>query len=164
MAQFLRSPRAVRNFPVQFPTELHRALGQVALGLLVRCDEELIDERVRQPCRHGHFGRVLSDTRLRLLLLLACRPYEVRGRGRGRKKNSLCGWWTTRVPAPARASRSAYMCGSATLDGAPFFRSLVNEVHRGPQKKTLTSSLWISHGGGVDARSNPVIVSKTTFE
>src|SRR6266852_3418133 len=28
----------------------------------------------------------------------------------------------------------------------------------------VTSSLWISHGGGVDARSNPVIVSKTTFE
>lgn len=28
----------------------------------------------------------------------------------------------------------------------------------------ITSSLWISHGGGVDVRSNPVIVSKTTFE
>jgi hypothetical protein len=28
----------------------------------------------------------------------------------------------------------------------------------------ITCSLWISHGGGVDARSNPVIVSKTTFE
>jgi hypothetical protein len=28
----------------------------------------------------------------------------------------------------------------------------------------VTSSLWISHGGGVDARSNPVIVSKTTLE
>ena len=28
----------------------------------------------------------------------------------------------------------------------------------------VTSSLWISHGGGVDARSNPVSVSKTTFE
>jgi hypothetical protein len=30
--------------------------------------------------------------------------------------------------------------------------------------RIITSSLWISHGGGVDARSNPVIVSKTTFE
>lgn len=28
----------------------------------------------------------------------------------------------------------------------------------------VTSSLWISHGGGVDARSRPVIVSNTTFE
>ena len=28
----------------------------------------------------------------------------------------------------------------------------------------VTSSLWMSHGGGVDARSNPVIVSNTTFE
>jgi hypothetical protein len=28
----------------------------------------------------------------------------------------------------------------------------------------ITSSLWINHGGGVDARSSPVIVSKTTFE
>lgn len=40
MAQSLRSPRAIRNFPVQVPTELHRALGQVALRLLVRRDEE----------------------------------------------------------------------------------------------------------------------------
>jgi len=28
----------------------------------------------------------------------------------------------------------------------------------------VTSNLWINHGGGVDARSNPVIVSKTAFE
>lgn len=52
MAQFLRSPRAIRNFLVQVTTELHRALGQVALRLLVRRDEELVNERVRQPSRH----------------------------------------------------------------------------------------------------------------
>lgn len=51
-AQFLRSPRAIRNFLVQVTTELHRALGQVALRLLVRRDEELVNERVRQPSRH----------------------------------------------------------------------------------------------------------------
>ena len=67
MAQFLRSPRAIRNFPVQVATKLHRALGQVALRLLVRRDEELVDERVRQPSRHGRFRRVLCETRFRLL-------------------------------------------------------------------------------------------------
>ena len=62
MAQFLCSPSAIRNFPVQVSTELHRALGQVALHMLVRRDEELVEERVRQPCRHGRFGGVLYET------------------------------------------------------------------------------------------------------
>jgi hypothetical protein len=69
MAQFLCSPRAIRNFPVQVSTELHRALGQVALRLLVRRDEELVDERVRQPRRHGRFRWVLCETRLRLFVV-----------------------------------------------------------------------------------------------
>jgi hypothetical protein len=54
----------------------------------------------------------------------------------------------------------------ATLDQAPFCNH--ETVRLLPKKRhssgIITSSLWISHGGGVEARSNPVIVSRTTFE
>jgi hypothetical protein len=57
------------------------------------------------------------------------------------------------------------MRGQATLDHAPFSLNAYSEISKKENRsRIITSNLWISHGGGVDARSNPIIVSKATFE